>query len=73
MSDFKKIDAYLEKNIDISIKELSRFVAQPSISAQNYGLKECAQLVADMLEAHSFRLGRPAYSRSIGSHSQPEA
>jgi acetylornithine deacetylase/succinyl-diaminopimelate desuccinylase-like protein len=55
MSDFKKIDAYLEKNIDKSIKELSKLVAQPSISAQNYGLKECAQLVADMLKARGFK------------------
>jgi acetylornithine deacetylase/succinyl-diaminopimelate desuccinylase-like protein len=55
MSNFKKIDAYLEKNMDKSIKELSKLVAQPSISAQNYGLKECAQLVADMLEARGFK------------------
>jgi acetylornithine deacetylase/succinyl-diaminopimelate desuccinylase-like protein len=55
MSDFKKIDTYLEKNIDKSIQELSKLVAQPSISAQNYGLKECAQLVADMLEARGFK------------------
>jgi acetylornithine deacetylase/succinyl-diaminopimelate desuccinylase-like protein len=55
MSDFKKIDSYLEKNIDKSIEELSKLVAQPSISAQNYGLKECAQLVTDMLEARGFK------------------
>jgi acetylornithine deacetylase/succinyl-diaminopimelate desuccinylase-like protein len=55
MPDFKKIDAYLEKNMDKSIRELSKLVAQPSISAQNYGLKECAQLVAGMLEARGFK------------------
>jgi acetylornithine deacetylase/succinyl-diaminopimelate desuccinylase-like protein len=55
MPDFKKIDAYLEKNINKSIQELSKLVAQPSISAQNYGLKECAQLVAEMLEARGFK------------------
>ena len=40
MSDFQKIDLYLEKNLDQSIAELSKLVAQPSISAQGIGLKE---------------------------------
>ncbi len=55
MSDFTKIDSYLEQNLDHSLDELSRLVAQPSISAQNVGLKECAQLVAGMLEARGFK------------------
>lgn len=55
MSNFSKIDSYLEKNMDRSIAELSRLVAQPSISAQNIGLKECAGLVAGMLEARGFK------------------
>lgn len=54
MSDFKKIDAYLEKNIDTSIAELKRLCAQPSISAQNVGLKECAELTAAMLAERGF-------------------
>ena len=54
MSDFNQIDSYLEKNLDKSIAELSRLVAQPSISAQGVGLKECANLVADMLRARGF-------------------
>ena len=54
MSDFSKIDAYLEKNMDKSIAELSKLVAQPSISAQGVGLKECAAMVADMLRARGF-------------------
>ena len=55
MSDFQKIDSYLEKNLDKSIAELSKLVSQPSISAQNIGLKECALLVAAMLEARGFK------------------
>lgn len=55
MFDFTKIDSYLEKNMDRSIAELSKLVAQPSISAQNIGLKECAQLVAGMLKARGFK------------------
>jgi len=54
MPDFSKIDAYLEKNMDGSIAELSKLVAQPSISAQGIGLKECAAMVADMLRARGF-------------------
>ncbi|MEO5888348.1 MAG: M20/M25/M40 family metallo-hydrolase, partial [Anaerolineales bacterium] len=54
MSEYQKIDSYLEKNLDKSIAELSKLVAQPSISAQGIGLKECASLVADMLRARGF-------------------
>ena len=55
MSEFQNIDTYLEKNLDRSIAELSRLVAQPSISAQGIGLKECANLVAEMLRARGFQ------------------
>ncbi len=54
MSDHNKIDSYLEENLDKSIAELSRLVAQPSISAQGIGLKECANLVAEMFRARGF-------------------
>jgi acetylornithine deacetylase/succinyl-diaminopimelate desuccinylase-like protein len=54
MSDYNKIDSYLEKNLDKSIIELSKLVAQPSVGAQNWGLKECAALVGDMLKARNF-------------------
>ena len=54
MSDFSKIDTYLENNLGKSLDELGRLVAQPSISAQGIGLKECANLVADMLRARGF-------------------
>lgn len=54
MTDYKKIDAYLDSNLDRSLDELKRLVAQPSISAQNLGLTECAALVADMLRARGF-------------------
>lgn len=55
MSDYKKLDSYLDKNFDQSLEELKRFVSQPSISAQNIGLKECAQLVRAMLEKRGFK------------------
>jgi acetylornithine deacetylase/succinyl-diaminopimelate desuccinylase-like protein len=55
MSDFKNIDLYLEKYLGQSLDELKRYVSQPSISAQNIGLKECAQLVKEMLEQRGFK------------------
>jgi len=54
MSEYQKLDSCLEKNLDQSLAELSTLVAQPSISAQGIGLKECAALVADMLRARGF-------------------
>lgn len=56
MADYKKVDAYLEKNLDASIVELSKLVAQPSVGAQNLGLKECAALVGGMLNARGFKV-----------------
>src|SRR5687767_5929508 len=54
MSEYNKIDSYLEGNLDQSIAELSKLVAQPSVGAQNWGLKECAALVGEMLKARGF-------------------
>lgn len=54
MAELAAIDAYLEKHLDESIAELSRLVSQPSVSAQNRGLKECAALVAEMMQKRGF-------------------
>ncbi len=54
MSNFDKLDAYIDKNLDKNLEELKRYVAQPSISAQNLGLKECAAMVKEMLEKRGF-------------------
>src|SRR5512141_270994 len=54
MPDYEKIDSYLEKNLDRSIAELSKLVAQPSVGAQNLGMKECASLVSAMRKARGF-------------------
>ncbi len=51
---YAKIDRYLESHLDESIAELSTLCAQPSVSAQNWGLKECAALVAEMLRKRGF-------------------
>ncbi len=54
MTDYTRIDSYLEINLDRSLAELGRLVAQPSISAQKIGLHECAALVGEMLKARGF-------------------
>src|SRR5688572_8275845 len=55
MTGYDKIDAYIDKNLDASLEELKKYVEQPSISAQGIGLKECAQIVKEMLEKRGFK------------------
>lgn len=54
MTDYSRIDSYLESNLTKSLDELSRLVAQPSVGAQNLGMRECAELVFGMLKARGF-------------------
>jgi acetylornithine deacetylase/succinyl-diaminopimelate desuccinylase-like protein len=54
MTDYTQIKSFLESNIDRSLAELSRLCAQPSIAAQNLGMRECAELVAEMLKERDF-------------------
>lgn len=51
----KKIDHFIQLHVDDFIDELGRLCAQPSVSAHNTGIRECAELVAHMLERHGFR------------------
>jgi acetylornithine deacetylase/succinyl-diaminopimelate desuccinylase-like protein len=52
--DFSKIDRYLEENLEANLAELVVLCSQPSISAQNLGLEECAALVSAMLKKRGF-------------------
>ena len=54
MNDYSRFDAYLEQHMDESIAELSMLCAQPSVAAQNWGLSECAALVAESLKKRGF-------------------
>jgi acetylornithine deacetylase/succinyl-diaminopimelate desuccinylase-like protein len=49
-----KIDAHIDQNLDYWIDQLARLCAQPSVSAQNLGIAECAELVATMLREQGF-------------------
>jgi acetylornithine deacetylase/succinyl-diaminopimelate desuccinylase-like protein len=50
----QQIDAHIEANLDYWLGQLARLCAQPSISAQNVGITECAELVATMLGEQGF-------------------
>ena len=54
MTDYASIDSYLEGHLHESLQELSQLCAQPSVSAQNWGLVECAQMVSVMLQKRGF-------------------
>ena len=56
MSKYAKVDAYIDAHLDESIAELSRLCAQPSVSAQNWGLTETAELVGSMLRKRGFQV-----------------
>jgi acetylornithine deacetylase/succinyl-diaminopimelate desuccinylase-like protein len=55
MTAFKAVDAAIAKRMDQSLEELSRLCAQPSISAQGLGMRECAELVMEMLRERGFK------------------
>ncbi|MFZ0544345.1 MAG: M20/M25/M40 family metallo-hydrolase [Candidatus Promineifilaceae bacterium] len=51
----KKIDEFVNSHTEDFIDALSTLCGQPSISAQNVGIQECAELVAQMLEDHGYQ------------------
>lgn len=51
-----QIAAYVEANKESMLAELQAFVRQPSISSQNIGVRECAQLAAEMLRRRGARV-----------------
>lgn len=52
--DLAAVDRHLEAHLDESLAELGRLVAQPSVAAQNLGMRECAELVKRLLERRGF-------------------
>lgn len=72
----EQVDKYLNDHLDESLQELARLCAQPSVAAQNWGMQECARLVADMLAARGFDVeimatdGAPVVFGSRSGHSE---
>ncbi len=54
MFDFSAIDRYLEQNLSNSLEELKELCAQPSVAAQNLGMRETALMVEAMLKKRGF-------------------
>lgn len=54
MTDFAAIDGIIQRRLEATLEELSRLCAQPSVSATGEGIRECADLVAQMLRARGF-------------------
>jgi len=54
MTDFTSIDHYIDTHLDENIAELSNLCAQPSVAAQDLGLAETADMVANMLIKRGF-------------------
>lgn len=48
------VDAHIQEHLPYWIQQLERLCNQPSISAQNVGMAECAELVATLLKEHGF-------------------
>jgi acetylornithine deacetylase/succinyl-diaminopimelate desuccinylase-like protein len=58
------IDRYVDENVDTFVELLARLCRQPSVSAQNLGIAECAALVATILR----ELGYQADVMPTGGH-----
>ncbi len=56
MPSLKELDAEARRNTDRHINELIALCAQPSIAAQNAGMRECAELVSNMLRNRGFEI-----------------
>jgi acetylornithine deacetylase/succinyl-diaminopimelate desuccinylase-like protein len=52
----ESIDTYLQTNLDRYITETIRLCAQPSISARGEGVRECADLVAELFTQHGLQM-----------------
>ena len=56
MPSLNELDAEARTNTDRHINELIALCAQPSIAAQNVGMRECAELVSNMLRTRGFEI-----------------
>ncbi|MDH5788322.1 MAG: M20/M25/M40 family metallo-hydrolase, partial [Candidatus Bathyarchaeota archaeon] len=49
MVDFQKVSKYIDAHLNEHVKKMQEFLRQPSVSAENYGVRECAQLLKSYL------------------------
>ncbi len=62
--NLREIFDYIDAHADEAVQDLQTFVQQPSISAQNVGLEDCAKLVREMM--HRDGLDAELYELSGG-------
>jgi len=67
MSSMQDIYDYIDAHANEAIADLQAFVRQPSISAQGIGLRECADLVVEMMH----RDGLPATQHELENGAPP--
>jgi acetylornithine deacetylase/succinyl-diaminopimelate desuccinylase-like protein len=48
--DMSKVNQYIEENREAYLEQLFKLVRQPSISSQNVGVRECADMLAEMVK-----------------------
>ncbi len=77
MSDMKVIYDYIDAHADEFVADLQAIVQQPSVSAQDIGLRECAALIRDMMhrdglpaEFHELEEGPPVVYGEVPSRSK---
>jgi acetylornithine deacetylase/succinyl-diaminopimelate desuccinylase-like protein len=56
VSNFASIDSAVEAQLSAQLETLKTLCAQPSIAAQNVGMRRCADLVAELLSARGFEV-----------------
>lgn len=54
MTEQKAVQAYLQSNFDRHLERLKEFLRQPSISAEDLGVRECAELLRQYLSELGF-------------------
>jgi len=54
MTDLAAVDQIINRRLEGTLADLARLCAQPSVSASGQGIRECAALVGDMLQARGF-------------------
>jgi len=72
-------DKFIDKNMTALISDLQKLIRQPSVSAKNVGLEECARLVVCMMrkagiKAETLRIGKnipPAVYGEVRSKQNP--
>jgi len=51
MVNFEKVSKYIDAHLDEHLTRLQEFLRQPSVSAENYGVRDCAELLKSYLKS----------------------